>query len=115
MGLGATGLALKTVITQCIMVNLLLWFASRLIPLHFIQSLISQVLILGSFLILAFAGQKLSVFLFPDFNMFARFFLSGVFYTGMSVFLALSVPMLFGCTRQELKEAAIRIHLIKKK
>lgn len=42
MGLGATGLALKTVTTQFIMVNLLFWMASRLIPLNFFRNLMLQ-------------------------------------------------------------------------
>ena len=45
MGLGATGLALKTVTTQFIMVNLLFWMASRLIPLNFFRNLMLQGLI----------------------------------------------------------------------
>ena len=58
MGLGATGLALKTVTTQFIMVNLLFWMASRLIPLNFFRNLMLQGLILGSLLGIAWVCKQ---------------------------------------------------------
>lgn len=109
MGLGATGLALKTVLTQFVMVNLLFWLASRLIPLHFLRNLLLQGLILGAFLLLAWLSQQATEMLLADLSQILRFLLSGIVYTLLSGILALLVPSLFGCSRQDLKEMVIRV------
>ncbi len=116
MGMGATGLALKTVITQFIMVNLLFWMASRLIPLDFFRNLLLQVLILGAFLGLAWICQYATgLYLFDEAHRLIRFFLSGVLYSFMSLGLVMSFPSLFGCSRQDFREILIRFHLIKRR
>ena len=107
--LGATGLALKTVLTQFVMVNLLFWLASRLIPLHFLRNLLLQGLILGAFLLLAWLSQQATEMLLADLSQILRFLLSGIVYTLLSGILALLVPSLFGCSRQDLKEMVIRV------
>lgn len=115
MGLGATGLAIKTVTTQFVMVNLLFWFASRLIPLNFLRNVVLQGLILSIFLGLAWFSQQASTHLFALSNEHIfRFITSGIFYTLLSLLVALLCPWLFGCTWQELKEMGIRLHLLKK-
>ncbi len=110
MGLGAMGLALKTVLTQFVMVNLLLWLASRIIPLHFLRNLLLQGLILCAFLLLAWGSQQITHLLLPTaLPQLIRFLVSGVVYTILSGTLALLVPTLFGCSRQDLREMVIRV------
>ncbi len=116
MGLGATGLAIKTVITQFIMVNLLFWMASRLIPLNFFRNLLLQGLILGSLLGLAWVCREATGLYFPDeAHRIIRFLFSGVLYSFMSLGLVVTCPGLFGCTRQDFREMLIRFRILKKK
>ncbi|MFQ9491343.1 MAG: lipopolysaccharide biosynthesis protein, partial [Bilophila wadsworthia] len=97
MGLGATGLALKTVTTQFIMVNLLFWMASRLIPLNFFRNLMLQGLILGSLLGIAWVcKQATGIYFADDAHQIIRFFLSGILYSFMSFGLVVTCPWLFG-------------------
>lgn len=116
MGLGATGLALKTVITQFIMVNLLFWLASRIIPLDFLRNLLLQGLILGSFLGLAQLCQfTTGLYLFDEAHQVFRFFFSGVLYSFLSLGLVITCPWLFGCSRQDFREMLIRLRLLKRR
>lgn len=116
MGLGATGLALKTVLTQFVMVNLLFWMASRLIPLNFFRNLLLQGLILGALLGLAWVCKEATGLYFngEEYRL-VRFLLSGVLYSFMSLGLVLTCPWLFGCTRQDFREMLIRFRILKKK
>ena len=116
MGLGATGLALKTVTTQFIMVNLLFWMASRLIPLNFFRNLMLQGLILGSLLGIAWVcKQATGIYFADDAHQVIRFFLSGILYSFMSFGLVVTCPWLFGCSWQDFREMLIRLRLIKRK
>ena len=116
MGLGATGLALKTVTTQFIMVNLLFWMASRLIPLNFFRNLMLQGLILGSLLGIAWVcKQATGIYFADDAHQIIRFFLSGILYSFMSFGLVVTCPWLFGCSWQDFREMLIRLRLIKRK
>lgn len=115
MGLGATGLALKTVTTQFIMVNLLFWMASRLIPLNFFRNLILQGLILGSLLGLAWVCKTATgIYFTDDAHQIIRFLLSGILYSFMSLGLVVTCPWLFGCSWQDFREMLIRFRLIRR-
>lgn len=116
MGLGATGLALKTVTTQFIMVNLLFWMASRLIPLNFFRNLMLQGLILGSLLGIAWVcKQATGIYFADDAHQIIRFFLAGILYSFMSFGLVVTCPWLFGCSWQDFREMLIRLRLIRRK
>ena len=104
MGLGAAGLALKTVITQFVMVNLLFWLASRVVPLNFLRNLLLQVLILAAFLVLAWLAQAGVDTVLAGQGQIVRFLISGILYTILSAALGLGCPQLFGCSRQYLLE-----------
>lgn len=109
LGLGATGLALKTVITQALMVNLLLYLASRMIPLRFFTNVLLQALILGAFLALAQTSSLLASWLCNGSGEgVGRFLTSGACYSALSIGLILICPALFGCSRQTLRELAAR-------
>lgn len=108
LGLGATGLALKTVITQMLVVNLLLYLASRVIPLRFFTNLLIQALILAAFLGLAATSRALTSLVLDTANETIRFLTSGVCYSALSLGLILACPALFGCSRQTLREVTAR-------
>lgn len=119
LGLGALGLAVKTVAVQCITVNICLWLASRFIPFDFWRNAAHQVLCALILLALAFVAREASFSLaslapigfsaLPD-GVF-RFFISGVVYTFLTCGLCLLFPGLLGLTRRDLYELAVRFRL----
>ena len=116
MGLGATGLAVKTVVTQFIMVNLLFWMASRLIPLNFFRNLLLQGLIMGSLLGLAWICKDVtSLYFTEEPQQILRFILSGMLYSFMSLGLVVTCPWMFGCSWQDFREMLIRLRIMKRK
>ena len=115
MGLGATGLALKTVTTQFIMVNLVVLDGLTAHPLNFFRNLMLQGLILGSLLGIAWVcKQATGIYFADDAHQIIRFFLSGILYSFMS-FGSWSPARLFGCSWQDFPEMLIRLRLIKRK
>ncbi len=109
-GLGATGLAVKTVCVQVVTVNLYLWIASRFVPLHLARNVFHQVWSLVLLLALAWFCRWLTMALgLGGLESVARFLCSGVVYTALVAAAALLVPQLLGMSRAELKEAAGRV------
>lgn len=113
LDLGATGLAIKTVITQAVIVNVLLYLASRVIPLRFLFNLFLQLVVLISFLALAWSGNELSTKIFTllfhvNVAVIPRFIVSGIIYTIFSCILLFLSPRLFGCTHQDLRNFLAR-------
>ncbi len=109
LGLGAAGLALKTVLGQVVAVNVLLWLASRIIPLRLARNLGLQILIPGAFGLLAWCSRELSVLALGDENFLLRFFCSGLSYTILSAGALFCFPVLAGCSRSELHEGFARL------
>ncbi len=104
-GLGAVGLAVKTVGVQFVTVNIYLWLASRMIPFDFGRNLLHQFGTLILLLILAFACREATLSLpLGDAVSLARFLVSGVLYSLLTAGLALFFPALLGLSRQELRE-----------
>lgn len=105
LGLGATGLALKTVLVQIVTVNLYLFLASRFVPLSFAKNVFHQIWSLVVLLGLALVSRKLTMALgIGDLQSFVRFLVSGVLYTGLVAGLALVFPAFLGFTKQEVYE-----------
>ena len=105
LGLGAVGLAVKTVGAQIVTVNLYLWLASRFIPLAFWRNLAHQAWSLAVLLALAFACREASLCLgMGGPGSLPRFLISGVMYTGGAGLLCLGMPAFMGLSRQELRE-----------
>lgn len=117
MGLGATGLALKTVTTQFIMVNLAVLDGLTAHPSQFLpQPDAARGLILGSLLGIAWVcKQATGIYFADDAHQIIRFFLSGILYSFMSFGLVVTCPWLFGCSWQDFREMLIRLRLIKRK
>ena len=111
LGLGATGLALKTVAVQFITVNAYLWLASRFIPLNFFRNLAHQILSLSFILLLAYATKELTLSLNLGSSIsLGRFFISGLSYTLALTLAILALPQLLGFTRRDLYELARRFN-----
>ena len=108
-GLGATGLAIKTVFVQCITVNCYLWLASHCIPFGFWRNLLHQGLALIVFLAVAYISREITAF-FPLGESFSllRFLASGLLYTIGTCVLLLFFPQILGFSRTEFKELVSR-------
>ena len=108
-GLGATGLAIKTVLVQCITVNAYLWLASRFLPIHFTRNLAHQVISLGVLLLLAFGVRELTMLLdIGTATSIGRFCVSGFLYTIFLALFCVLFPSLLGMTRRDLLELTRR-------
>lgn len=113
LGLGAAGLAIKTVGVQFLSVNICLWLASRYIPFNFWRNLIHQIIAAAVFLAAAFLARQTLLQLMPESGLFFwRFLLSGVLYSLEIGGLCLLFPRLLGLSRQELRDLAVRFRLL---
>lgn len=109
LNLGAAGLAVKTVVVQCLTVNLYLWLASRFIPIAFWSNLLHQIWSLALLLGLAFSCHWLTLDLgLGDVTSFWRFIACGLVYSLSSALLCLVWPQILGLSRQDLRELYIR-------
>lgn len=105
LGLGAVGLAIKTVCVQVVTVNVYLWLASRFIPLRFWRNVAHQFWSLAVLLALAFGCREATVALgLGGLDSLPRFFVSGVLYTSCMVLLCVGLPAVLGLSRQELRD-----------
>lgn len=104
-GLGATGLAMKTVCVQIITVNLYLFLASRFVPLSLARNVFHQIWSLGVLLALALVSRELTIAIgLGDLVSIVRFFCSGVLYSFLVLALALIFPAFLGFSRQDVYE-----------
>ena len=109
LGLGAVGLAIKTVCVQIITVNIYLWLASRFIPLNFWRNVAHQIWSLAVLLLMAYGCREATLYLgLGGIDSLPRFLESGVIYTAGIGVLCLSMPAVMGFSRQELREIFIR-------
>lgn len=110
LGLGALGLAVKTVGVQFLSVNFMLWMCSRLIPMRFWRNLAHQAYSLAFLLGVAWSARWLTMAAgLGDAENVVRFFVSGVVYTAIMVVAVLAFPPLAGLTRADIRGLAIRI------
>lgn len=105
LGLGATGLAVKTVCVQIVTVNLYLWLASRFVPLSFFKNVLHQVWSLVVLLGLAWVCRTVTLSLgVGDMESVVRFVVSGVLYSLVVLVLCALCPAILGLSRQEVYE-----------
>jgi len=110
LGLGATGLAIKTVCVQFISVNLYMWIASRFVPLAFWRNLFHQIWSLALLLGLAFGCRWLTQYAgLGSLDSFVRFFCSGVLYTAVLALVGVLCPALLGLSREEVRDFVKRV------
>ncbi|MBI4936654.1 MAG: oligosaccharide flippase family protein [Nitrosomonadales bacterium] len=107
LGLGAAGLVLKMVVLQFILVNVQLWFNTRLLSLSFWKLLAHQLVVPAVFLACVFAGSTLVSF--PGLPRLGQFLLTGMAYTFLVVVIILLIPQLAGLQRGEIGAAARKV------
>lgn len=99
LGLGAVGLVLKMVVSQFILVNIGLWFNTRLLSLSFWKLLAHQLIVPATFLLCVFASSALVSFL--KLPRTGHFLLAGMGYTLLVAMMILLIPQLAGLQRGE--------------
>jgi O-antigen/teichoic acid export membrane protein len=102
---GATGLAVKMVFIQMLVVNIFLFYISRMLKISFAKYLGHQVLCMGALLAMGFlstgAIDKILTF-FAFNNAVAGFIASGLVYTSLAALAALYYPRLFGLKESDI-------------
>lgn len=106
--LGATGLALKTVITQVITVNLYLWLISRFLPFNLKRNLFHQFWCIIAFIFLAYCCRELTLFCIPQ-NII-RFFACGLLYSGLVLLSIWLCPQILGLSSKDVQELLTRFN-----
>jgi O-antigen/teichoic acid export membrane protein len=108
--LGAVGLALKTVLVQCLTVNLYLFLASRFIPLSFGRNLAHQIWSLAILLPPAFACREITMSMgLGGTDSLLRICASGLGYTFLILGICAFFPQLLGMSRQDAHELLMRL------
>lgn len=113
IGIGAAGLAIKTVVLQFIAVNVQLYFNSRFLELSFWKYFGHQIFSVGCFLAVAtVAILGVDNILGIRENIINGFLLAGVFYTLIVIGLIYCLPVIAGLKRQDIQTA---MHFVFKK
>jgi O-antigen/teichoic acid export membrane protein len=97
LGLGATGLALKTVALQALFVNVQIWFNSRLLSLSFGKLVLLQFAVAGVLAACAYVSSAvIGIMSLPR---LAALLSSGALYTVLAAAMAWAFPQLCGLER----------------
>lgn len=104
LGLGAAGLVLKMVALQFILVNVGLWFNTRLLSLSFWKLLAHQLIVPTIFLACVLASSALVSL--PGLPRPGQFLLAGAAYTFLVAVMILLIPQLAGLQRGEIGAVA---------
>lgn len=104
LNLGAVGLVLKMVVSQFILVNIGLWFNTRLLSLSFWKLLVHQLIVPTAFLLCVYASSTLVSFM--ELPRASHFLLVGMVYTLLVAMMILLIPQLAGLQRGEAVAAA---------
>ena len=99
LGLGAVGLVLKMVVSQFVLVNVGLWFNTRLLSLNFWKLFAHQLIVPTAFLLCVYASSTLISFM--ELSRVVHFLLAGMGYTLLVAMLILLIPQLVGLQRGE--------------
>lgn len=103
LGMGAEGLAVKLVVVQTLLVNLQVWFSSRLLRIRFTDYFWHQLFSLCGFLFLGFlASHFVDDILIsrPDLDLL-EFLVGGVFYCVLVAAVVYVLPSMFGIHRSD--------------
>jgi len=105
MGLytGATGLAIKMVLIQFIMVNVQLYFNAKFLKLPFLRYLLHQVFSVVILSALAYVSTiAINSFSGLEGKLIISFILTGIFYTVMVALSTLLIPQIFGMSHNDI-------------
>lgn len=100
LDLGAVGLAVKVVLMQIIMVNVQLWYVTKIIGLSFSRFVLHQAAVLVVFGL--FAGLSRGLTSFLGTGMIVKFIVCGALYSTLVIAAVYAFPALIGFNRDEL-------------
>lgn len=110
LNVGATGLAIKMVLLQSIMVNVQLYFNTKFLKLPFLRYLLHQVFSVVILSAIAYVSTiAINSFSGLEGKFIINFILAGIFYTAMVAVATLLIPQIFGINRNDLLAIAIKI------
>ncbi|MBI9033203.1 MAG: lipopolysaccharide biosynthesis protein [Bacteroidales bacterium] len=100
LDLGATGLAIKMIAMQFVVVNVLLYYNAKYLKISFLKIFGHQMYIIVMFGLIAYISCFLSGLIMEE-SIFS-FLLNGVIYTSLSIGMLFSFPIIFSLSRGEL-------------
>jgi len=104
LGMGANGLAIKTVLFQFIGVNLQLYFIAKYLKISFVKNLLHQIFVIAFMLFLAFIGKSLGEILLASHNIILNLLLAGSLYTTIACLTAYFFPSIMGITKEDINK-----------
>lgn len=102
LDLGATGLAIKALVVYFILINLQLFFNTRLLRVRYRYYVVHQILAIGAFILLSY-WSRILVPTSELFGLLEGFLFSGVIYCGLTFFFVSAFPSVFGLHRDDIK------------
>jgi O-antigen/teichoic acid export membrane protein len=109
---GATGLALKFLLIQFIVVNVQLFFNSKYLKLNFLKYFGHQIICVGLFLGIAFISKIIIDLLIQvNDNIILGFLMSGILYSVLIILLVYFFPAIFGLFKIDIKKGIDAVFL----
>lgn len=102
LDLGASGLAIKMVVSQILLVNVQLYFNAKLLKLNFFEYLFHQILCILLLLTLSYFSFWIIYELVSIENLIIGFLVSGLFYTFFVALLVFIKPFVFGLSKADI-------------
>ena len=101
--MGAVGLAIKMLVFQFLLVNIQLFYNSKLLNLNFLKLLRHQIFCILTFLILAILARHFSNLIYTQ--PVSSFIMCGICYTLLSILVVYFFPSIIGMTEVEFQNA----------
>ncbi len=110
LGMGASGLAIKMLLLQVLMVNVLLWFSARLLEVSFMRLLGHQIRVPIAFLFCAWFVSIVEGL--SGASRFTGFLFSGVVYCLLAFGAVAIFPWFFGIARNDLRNFISKVAVL---
>ncbi|MBF0445242.1 MAG: lipopolysaccharide biosynthesis protein [Magnetococcales bacterium] len=116
LGLESVGLAIKMVLIQFLIVNVQLYYNTKMLKLSFANYVIHQIVSTGTLLVLAFLSQIVINKLIVDHDLqseIINFFLSGLLYSAGVLLLLYHLPRIAGLNKENIRQGLKFLRLSK--
>jgi O-antigen/teichoic acid export membrane protein len=103
---GSIGLALKFLLIQYLLVNVQLYYNSKLLELNFKKYFIHQLACLGMLLIFSFISKIIADYFFSSYyNIYFSVIFPGIIYSLIVLIVLKFFPIIFGLYREDLRQS----------
>ncbi|HOL35533.1 MAG TPA: oligosaccharide flippase family protein [bacterium] len=103
LNMGASGLAIKMVLLQFILVNVQLFFNAKFLGISFIRYFVHQIIVIVLFLAIGIDSRFFGDFLLRGTPFIFSFIFSGLVYTAVCIVCAFYYPRVFGLYRDDIE------------